>query len=80
MKLKQVYKLTDACIMNILLKIHLQVSNNSLVDWLQLTSACNGNQQCSHIYNGAVIDSCRENYIADYMEIFYDCLLCMVLL
>ena len=56
---------------------HIQVSANSPLEWAQLTNSCNNKQECTHIYTGAVIDSCLNNYIADYMEIHYDCLLSM---
>ena len=48
-----------------------------MLDWTRLINACNGQGNCSYEYEGAVINECREDYIADYMEIIYECLICM---
>ena len=42
-------------------------------DWAYLLFLCQNKTSCTYEYEGQVIDGCEENYIADYMQVFYSC-------
>ena len=43
-------------------------------DWAAIKLLCDGQSSCVYEYQGSTVDSCLMNYVADYMEISYDCL------
>ena len=43
-------------------------------DWLALKAMCDNKTSCQWEYQGSVIDSCEQGYVADYMSILYTCL------
>ena len=49
------------------------VSENRPEDWVSLKYQCDNKTSCEFQYRGSVIDQCQEGYIADYMDIDYDC-------
>ena len=42
-------------------------------DWAGLKLICDNRTSCSYKYEGLTIDECEENYLADYMQIYYNC-------
>ena len=51
------------------------VSETEPNDWEMLQLLCDGKSSCAYEYNGREMDACEPGYMAEYMEIFYDCLL-----
>ena len=49
------------------------VIDNNPSDWLSLKLTCDNHTSCSYEYLGSAIDECEEDYLADYMQIYYDC-------
>ena len=49
------------------------VNQNTPSDWTNLKALCDGKTSCAYEYNGWVIDACQAGYVADYMQIFFDC-------
>ena len=49
------------------------VLDNRPSDWVGLKLTCDNRTSCSYEYLGSAIDECEENYLADYMQIYYDC-------
>ena len=43
-------------------------------DWATIKLLCDNRTSCEYEYRGSTVDSCELNYVADYMEITYDCL------
>ena len=43
-------------------------------DWLAIKLSCDNQTACEYLYQGAIVSSCQTDYLADYMEITYDCL------
>ena len=50
------------------------VEENRLEDWLAIKYYCDNKTSCEYENGGSPIDQCEEGYIADYLQIFYDCL------
>ena len=42
-------------------------------DWAYLAFLCQNQTSCNYEYEGQAIDGCEEDYIADYMQIFFTC-------
>ena len=49
------------------------VSENRPEDWIAIKYYCDNKTTCEYENRGSPIDDCQENYIADYLQIFYDC-------
>ena len=43
-------------------------------DWIALKVTCDNKTSCGYQYLGAAINDCEQDYVADYMRIFYTCL------
>ena len=43
-------------------------------DWVALKYTCDNKTSCDWQYTGRVLDECEAGYVADYMQIFFDCL------
>ena len=43
-------------------------------DLLGIKLLCDDQQSCDFEYQGTLINGCMEGYIADYMQMFYNCL------
>ena len=49
------------------------VEENRPEDWLVIKLLCDNQTSCEYEYGGSVISQCQEGYVADYLQIFYDC-------
>ena len=49
------------------------VREDRLSDWVAMKASCSNKTSCSYEYQGSAIDECEENYLADYMQIYYSC-------
>ena len=43
-------------------------------NWILLKYRCDNQTSCGYVYEGVVINDCEPGYVADYMEIFYNCI------
>ena len=43
-------------------------------DWLGIQYYCDGENSCEYQYQGSLMHQCAQEYLADYLQIFYNCL------
>ena len=49
------------------------VETEHLLEWEVIRYLCDNKTSCSATYEGVVMHSCGSGYVADYLQIFYDC-------
>ena len=63
----------ECCMPNETADCRVSVSENRPGDWAELKLVCSNRTSCQYEYQGSSIDDCEENYLADYMQIYYSC-------
>ena len=63
----------ECCMPNQTADCRVSVPENRPGDWAELKAACSNRTSCQYEYQGSSIDECEENYLADYMHIYYSC-------
>ena len=65
---------TDCCAPNPEYDCTELVEENRPSDWLAIQALCDNQTSCEFDNPGTSIDVCQEEYLTDYMQLFYDCL------
>ena len=64
----------DCCAPNMNQDCQENVETEHVLEWEVIKYLCNNKTECSAPYEGVVMHSCASEYIADYLQVFYDCL------
>ena len=63
----------ECCVPDPVDDCRVSVRENRPSDWVALKVSCDNRTSCSYEYKGSEIDECEDGYLADYMQIYYDC-------
>ena len=50
------------------------MAENSIGEWIILKYRCDNQTDCTYTHEGALINECEDQYVADYLQVFYSCL------